>query len=115
MPRHALDRVTPRAHLHVASFDGDLAALGQLAKSFLGTPLDGTFRLIALLVDVLPEVALAMQQRDSDHWKPEISGRTERVASKHAEPTTVGRDPLLQADFHGEVRDCRGRLRSIDR
>ena len=48
-------------------------------------------------VEVLPEVALPVQQRDADDRHAQVGGRAQRVAGEDAEAAAVGRDRLLEA------------------
>src|SRR5205085_10292513 len=63
--------------------------------------------LIPLVVDVLAEIALAVEQRHSDDGQLEVSSGPERIAGEHAQPATVRGDRLFQADLHREIGDAR--------
>ena len=61
--------------------------------------------LAALGVDLLPEVAAAVEQADADERDPELGRGLQMVAGEDAEAARVDRQPLVQPELHAEVRD----------
>ena len=88
------------AALHL---DGDRRAGG--GQDCLGRPDDVGLGLLAGGVEVLLEIAVAMDQGDRHHGGAGVGCRTQRVAGQHAETAGVGREVLAEGDLHGEVRD----------
>jgi len=61
--------------------------------------------------DHLTEIALLIQDADTDDGHPEIAGRLELIARDVAEAARVNRQRLAEREFHAEVGDPReGRL-----
>src|SRR5687767_11659751 len=108
MPRHTLDDVAPGPHLDRTILDVHGDALVELPKNLLRPPLHRRFRLIAILVDVLTEIALSMQQRHADNRQLEVGRRAQSVTGQHAESAAVRRYRLLEAYLHREVGDAGG-------
>src|SRR5687767_1718246 len=96
----ALDDVFPGTDANVASLelhrDDDVEGLEEL----FGTPFDRALGLIAFGVDVLLEVAFALQQGDADHRDLEVGRGPEGVSGENAKSAAVRGDRLLEADLH---------------
>ncbi len=58
------------------------------------------------VVEMLAEVAAAVDEGDGDHGGGGVGGRTQGVAGEHAETTGVGGEGRGQGDLHGEVRNA---------
>src|SRR5688572_6966094 len=108
MPRHTLDDIAPGPHLDRTILDVHGDALVELPKNLLGPPLHWRFRLIAILVDVLTEIAFPVQQRHADNRQLEVGRRAQSVTGQHAESAAVRRYRLLEAYLHREVGDAGG-------
>src|SRR5207247_9998693 len=95
----AADEVAPAAHVHVAPFDPDRDSRRRFLEQLFRIPRYGGFRLIPFLIELLPEIAFAMQQGDSDDGNLEIGTGSKRVAGENAEPSAVRWNRLLEADL----------------
>ncbi len=58
-----------------------------------------------LVVQVLPEVALAIEQADADERNAEVGGALDVVSSQHAQAAGVNGQGLVQAELSGKVGD----------
>ncbi len=63
------------------------------------------FALNSSLVDVLLEISLAVQKRESGKWNAEVSRGTQRVSRQDAKPPGIGRHQRMNGNFHGEISD----------
>ena len=62
-------------------------------------------------IELLAEVAAAMDERDRDHGGGGVGGGAEGVSGEHAQTTGVGGQGWGEGDLHGEVRDgARGKI-----
>ena len=57
------------------------------------------------VVQLLPEVALAVEEADADERNTEVRRRLEVVAGEHAEAAGVDRQAPVEPELRGEVRD----------
>jgi hypothetical protein len=57
-------------------------------------------------VELLPEVALAVEEPDGDERHAEVRGRLQMVSREHAEPARVDRKARVEAELAGEVGDA---------
>ncbi len=62
-------------------------------------------RLLPVVLERLLEVALPVEQADSDQRDAEVGGRLEVVAGEDPEPARVDRERLAQPELRREVRD----------
>ncbi len=58
-----------------------------------------------VLVELLPEVAAAVEEADADERDAELRRRLEVVAGEDAEPAGVDREALVEPELRGEVGD----------
>ena len=65
----------------------------------------GSFLLPAVGVEVLAEVALAVEQADADQRQAEVAGALQVVAGEDAEAAGVDRQAFVEAELGGEVGD----------
>ncbi len=105
MPAHAGHLVFPHGHLHRAALDRHGAARIQALELRLRLPVHGRLALLPVGVEMLNEVALAVQQRDRDERDAEVGGGPERITCEHSEAATIRGDRLLEAYLHGKVGD----------
>ena len=61
--------------------------------------------LIAVAVDGLEEIALAIQQAHADERQPRVAGRLAVIAREDAEAAGVDRQAFMEAEFGAEVGD----------
>ena len=108
MAADSIDCVLPCAQLNGPAFDAYLDSRRKLPAILRNVPFDCRLGLPTAAVELLIEIALSVQQRHRDHWHLEISGRTNGIASEHAQPATVSRHRRVQGDFHREVGDWFG-------
>jgi len=59
--------------------------------------------LVAILVEMLVEVAFAIEQRDGRERHARVRGRTQRIAGEDAEASGIRRDVGRQRNFHRKV------------
>src|SRR6266480_2156576 len=59
--------------------------------------------LTAFLIDLLPEIAVPIQQTNCNEIQIEITGRFAMVASEDAQAAGVIRDRLVKTEFRGEI------------
>ncbi len=108
MAADADDLVPPGAHDHLAPGDAHAHARRGLDQCRLGAPRPGLLALLAVGVEPLAEIALAVHQRDRDHRHAAVGGRAHGVAGQHAQPAAVGRQRVGERDLHREIGDLRG-------
>ena len=96
-PHRCLDRLVRELdrHRHGLAHQADRVRVDALIV--LGLPAVG--------VDLLPEVAAAVEQADSDQRDAELGCSLQMVAGEDSEPARVDRQPLVQPELHAEVRD----------
>ena len=96
-PDGCLDRLVGELdrHRHGLAHEADRVRVDALVV--LGLP--------ALGVDLLPEVAAAVEQTDSDERDAELGCGLQVVAGEDPEAARVDRQPLVQPELHAEVRD----------
>src|ERR1700756_4296236 len=94
----SLEEILPRAHSHLAAFDGYAYPWGQRLKMVLGGPLRVALDLIPFRIQPLLKISLPVQKRDPYHWNTKISGRTEHIAGQNAQSATVCRN--MRIDGH---------------
>jgi hypothetical protein len=92
-----------------AALDRDGGARVDRLENLLGIPAHRRLGLVALFVDLLLEVALAVEERHADDRGAEIGGRPQGIAGQNTQPATVRGDRLLEADLHREIGDGRFR------
>ncbi len=97
------DLVDPYPHLDLPSLKVDQDAVGQERQLVGGVPLDGLLLLPVVGVELLDEVALAVEQGDPRHGDAEVGGALQNVAGQDPQPSRVGGDGLLEPDLHGEI------------
>ena len=93
----AANRILPGAKVHRASFDLHGRARVDGLEHVLRPPLTGVSVWLPCLVEMLLEVAFAMEQRDADDRHGEIGRRSQRVTGEHAKAAAVGGDRLDRA------------------
>jgi len=112
VPGDALHVVAPGAQMHRPAFDRDRDARALLGQALLRLPALRLLGLVAVPVQRLAEVALAVHQRDRSERQRGVGGRAHRVAGQNAEAAAVGGHRGLDGDLHREVADvalaCRG-------
>ena len=89
-------------------FDHDGLAVepdGGLHGELVDVGLEVLFLLPALFVEVLQEVALAVEEADADEGNVEIGGALDVVAGEDAEAAGVDGQRLVDAELRGEVGD----------
>ena len=79
------DVEAPRAERELAALEGDGNRLVGRGKGRFGRPDDVALGLLTVGVEVLFEVAAAMDERDGDEGDAGVGGGTEGIASQHAE------------------------------
>ena len=99
------DFVHPASHADVVPLDRHGDFVRELAQFLLGMPGHRLFRLPVFRVERLLEVSLPIQQRDADRRNAEIRRALQDVSGKESQSAGIGRDRLLDADLHGEVRN----------
>ncbi len=102
-PDLGAERLARRAH-----FDRDRLAVrvARLTDRQLRPVRDRVLRvLLALDVDALLEVRLAIEEPDGHQWDAEVRGALEVVARQHAETAAVDRQRLVEPELGGKVRD----------
>src|SRR6266545_4846577 len=85
VPRQAADQVAPRADSNRTAFQPDVDETRHRLERLFGFPQRWFFDLVAALVETLMKVTFAMQQRDADHRKSQVSGSAKGVARKNAQ------------------------------
>ncbi len=103
------DGVAPGPQRNRAILDADRDPVVQRLEIMRRLPGVRLFALVAVFVQALAEVALAVQQGDRHHGHAEVGGGAQGVACEHAEASAVGRHGRLEAGLHGEVGDARRR------
>ena len=108
---------SPDAHEDITI--GQLDTNAQLASVAVVNDLEGHRReicpreddlLLALRVEELTEVTVAVEERDTDERHRDIAGTLDVVSSEDSEPTRVNRQALVEPELHREVRHrCRRR------
>ncbi len=108
---HVPDSDVPYAHGERASgerdADAQLAAIGQAHRVHgeVGEVGIGVRRdLVAFGVELLLEVALAVQQSDADERKAQVARRLAVIAGEDAEAPGVDRQAFVEAELRAEVR-----------
>ena len=96
-PDGCLDRLVGELdrHRHGLAHQADRVRVDALVV--LGLPAVG--------VDLLAEVAAAVEQADPDERDAELGRRLQMVAGENPEATGVDREPFVQPELHAEVRD----------
>ncbi len=96
-PDGCLDRLVRELdrHRHRLTHQADRVRVDPLVV--LGLP--------AVRVDLLPEVAAAVEQSDSHERDAELGCGLQMVAGEDPEAARVDRQPLVQPELHAEVRD----------
>ena len=61
--------------------------------------------LVAVLVDLLAEIALLIQQPDADDRHAQVVRRLELIAGHVAQPARINRQRLAEHVLHAEIRD----------
>ena len=102
---HAFHVIAPGANVDRASLDGD-----HNARLFLGQPLFRTprlrlFALYAVRIQNLPEIPLAVHQRDRCQRQSHVRRGAQRVTREHPQAATVGGHTGLDGNLHGEIAD----------
>ena len=54
-------------------------------------------------IEMLPEIALVVEQADADQRNAEVGGALDVVAGEHAEAAGINRQRLVQAELGGEI------------
>ena len=72
--------------------------IGEIGRRVVG-------HLVAVRVDGLGEIALAVQQADPDERDVEIAGRLAVVAGQDAETAGVDLETFVETEFGAEIRD----------
>src|ERR1700730_2144041 len=62
-------------------------------------------RLNAVLIDLLPEIAMSIQQTNRNEIEVEITRRLAMVASEYAKTTGIIRDRFVKTKFGREIGD----------
>ena len=110
--RHTPDLRTPDLHPHGhehARVVGQIDRRGDLLepeRQPRGVVLGIALCLPVGLVELLAEVALAVEEADADEWHAEIGRRLQVIARQHAEAARVDRQALVEPELAGEVRDA---------
>ena len=97
------DLVDPDSHLDLPSLEGEQDAVGQERQLVGGVPLDRLLLLPVVGVELLDEVALAVEQGDPRHGHAKVGGALQDVAGQDPQSSRVGGDGLLEPDLHGEI------------
>ena len=110
--RHMPHLYLPDFHLHGAPREIDLnpylgAVIAQYRRYWQVFEIGiGVKRvLVALSVDGLVEIALAIEQAHADEGQTNVARRLAMVAGKNAQPPGVDRKTLVESEFGAEVRD----------
>ncbi len=110
--RHAADHGAPERDLDivVAHLEGDVALRPVRAEGRLHRQVGEVILRVLLLlptvdVEILPEVALLIQQAHGGHGDAEVAGALEVVAGKHGEAARVDRQAFGDAKLQAEVAD----------
>ena len=110
--RHAADLRAPDLRAHgderavvVRDLDGDGRAL-ERERQPRRVVLRIALALPVGLVELLAEVALAVEEPDADERHAEVGRRLQVVAGEHAEPARVDRQALVEPELAREVGDA---------
>lgn len=101
----AFDLVLPNGNFNLGAFhvQGDGARL--LCQELLDIPVEDFFSLVAVCVNPLVAIAIAVQEGDGDHRDAQVGCCANGVAREHAQPAAVGWHFGNDADLHREIRD----------
>jgi hypothetical protein len=99
-PPYAVD---PCRHGNEAAFQLYTHPLVHSLQVSLRVPVDNCFCLAAILGQVLFEVTLSKEKRNSDHRGAQVSGGSQRVACQDPQATAIGRHLGIESDLHREV------------
>ena len=99
------DFIFPRAYLNLPPFDFDRTTRLHFLQQLGYRPDDILFALPAGGVQLLAEIAFAVEQRHHDHGDTHIGRRAHRVSGEYAQAARIGRHGLGETDLHGEIGD----------
>ena len=97
--------VSPRAQVDTAMLDLDADPRRKLGERLRDRPVELLLGLIAALVQLLPEIAFAMQQGHGHQRQRNVRRRAKGIAGQNAKAAGIGRDRVFEAHFHREVGD----------
>ena len=80
-----------------------LFADGELHGELIDVGVEVLFLLPALLVEVLAEVALAVEEADADEGNAEVGGALDVVSGEHTETAGINGQGLVQAELSRKV------------
>ena len=100
-----LGQQTPRAGVDLHGDRLALAVPGGFHRQVLDLRVQVFFLLVALLVEVLLEIALIVEQPAGDQRHPQGTGALDVVAGEHAQTAGVNGNRLVHPEFEGEVGD----------
>ena len=93
--------------------DVDFAAFlahGRMYRQIVELGIGVVGNLVAVVVDALEEVTLAVEQPDGDERQAHVGGRLAMVAGKDAEAAGIDREALVETEFGAEVGDQIARM-----
>ena len=105
VPGAALEVVAPGAHGYDAVFHRYRDPRRFFGAEVRRVPRLNVFALGARLVEMLLEIAFAVQQGEGDQGNSQVRRGTQRVAGQHAQAAGVGGHGGVNGDLHGEVSD----------
>jgi hypothetical protein len=95
--------ITPRAHGNGTVLYGDGNPGGLFGAEVGWIPGLDILALHSGFIKVLPEVALAVQQREGYQGHAEVGGGTQRVTGEHSQAARVGGHSRVDRNLHREV------------
>ena len=84
---------------------GDPKDRRQASRQPVEIGIDVARFLAALVVDRLHEIALPVEQSESDEWEVEVARGLAVVAREDAEAAGVVRDAFMEAELGGKIRE----------
>src|SRR5215208_492143 len=103
MTVNATKQILPRPHSDLSIFDayGDLRH--QRFEKVFRRPLGRAFVLIALGIEALIEITLAVQQRDGNHRNAKVGRGSEHIASQDPQSSTISGNSGIDGNVHRKI------------
>jgi len=105
--RRAFDAIKPWLDLDVTPLDRHQGFNRQQFEESFGVPLHRVFVLPAVGIDLLAEIALAVQQGDCHHRYFQVRGAFNGVSGKYSQTAAVSGNFGAQTDLHRKISNPR--------